>query len=225
MRFYIVNYTDYATGGAELLQQYCHALRSNGFEASMLLSGESEVALCEGPYAQYENPYCFECPDEEDSILITYEAYVHILRKYKRARKAIWWLSASNYYGYKFADPDSFISKIRDIRSDPRHYAFHAYNVLSRQWAHAENFVQSEFAREFIRDCLHVPQAQIHDLSDKAGRRAACAVDDRLDVIEDIVFLKDEELYAVGDHQQEQQHRADNAAFSLIEKGKQKREM
>lgn len=166
MKFYIVNYTSYATGGAELLQQYCHSLRAYGYDAVMLLGNENEVALCEGAYAQYQNPYCFECPDVEESVLVTYEAFVHLLRKYKKARKAIWWLSASNYYGYKFAEPESLTTKVRDIRDDPKHFAYHVYNRITGQWLHAENFVQSEYAREFIRDALGVPQKAIHELSD-----------------------------------------------------------
>ena len=166
MKFYIVNYTDYATGGAELLQQYCSALRSYGFDASMLLNSQKEIALCEGAYSQYHNPYCFECPDNEDSILVTYEAFVHLLRKYKKARKAIWWLSASNYYGYKYAVAPSFFSMMKDLIHDPMHFAYHFHNQVTGQWRHAENFVQSEYAREFVQDKLHVPEGNIHFLSD-----------------------------------------------------------
>lgn len=85
----------YATGGIELLHQYCKAIRENGVESFIWYKGYEGDDLTPSDYLEYENDcYCGEeLPD--DAIVLLPEIYADIAGQFERA--AICWESVDNY--------------------------------------------------------------------------------------------------------------------------------
>lgn len=92
------------TGGPELLHQLANLLNRLGFNAVMayIPKGKSQDYV-HPELSEYGNPYInyLQIEDESRNLLIIPEIYVAKSRKFKKIKKAIWWLSvdffASSY--------------------------------------------------------------------------------------------------------------------------------
>jgi hypothetical protein len=88
-----------ATGGPELLHQFCYEARKLGYYSCMVYYSD-DVNKLKNPvakqYEHYQNPYEIELVDD-DSIFIIPETYPIALTKIKKGIKAFWWLSVDNY--------------------------------------------------------------------------------------------------------------------------------
>lgn len=153
----------YPTGGAELLHQYCSAVRSLGYDAKMLYDNKDQVEPNQTAYAKYDIPYSLKFEDSAKNTFLTYEGYIYKLNNVKNASKAIWWLSADNYYGYRFIKKGG---KLQNIIDHPRSYIHYLIDKRNGYWDEVPNFVQSEHARQFLINDLDVDEKRIHSLSD-----------------------------------------------------------
>jgi hypothetical protein len=148
-KIYIVCQADLTTGGPEALHQMCDAFNSLGYNAfmyyvpSLLGKGKAEI---NPSYSKYNVRAAQYIDDSQDNLLITPEINTRTLYRYKKIRKAIYWLSIDNYYKslVKTNDFKSFVktvvgSKAFDINSDASD-------------ASINHLVQSRYAEVHLRD-------------------------------------------------------------------------
>ncbi len=94
---YIISSNSYFTGGTLLLHQLGVWLKTHGFTIQMLYpqSGDKSV---HPEFAKFNLTHTYEIKDSERDLLIVPESDPFELKKYKRIRKALWWLSVDNYF-------------------------------------------------------------------------------------------------------------------------------
>jgi hypothetical protein len=89
------------TGGPEALHQLAHTARSLGADARMVYvdardqAGHTEVPA---PYRIYDVPVATAIDDSPGTLIVVSETDTRLLRKIRRARQALWWLSVDNYF-------------------------------------------------------------------------------------------------------------------------------
>jgi hypothetical protein len=121
-KIYIACPANTATGGPELLHQFCYHLRIDlKINAFMYYYDFTKYkdrfnTPVHPEYQMYENPYVIKIPKEEDNdenILIVPEIQsgLKLLLNFKKIRKGIWFLSVDNYYLSKLTKFDYFIPR------------------------------------------------------------------------------------------------------------------
>jgi hypothetical protein len=85
------------TGGPELLHQLVDALHSFGIEAYISYFPFSKTFDVPEPYKKYKVSQKF-IEDNPDNLIIVPESATGLLRKFSKAKCAVWWLSVDNYY-------------------------------------------------------------------------------------------------------------------------------
>lgn len=93
------------SGGPELLQQLCRKIRDMGKAATMvyyhsyfIVKPNQQVSE---RYAVYGNPVSDKILDLPQNTVVVPEVGTHLLCRYRKAKKAVWWLSVDNYYKKK----------------------------------------------------------------------------------------------------------------------------
>jgi len=121
-KVYVACPANIATGGPELLHQFCYHLRKDlKINAFMYYYDFTKYkdrfnTPVHPEYQMYENPYVIKIPKEEDNdenILIVPEIQsgLKLLLNFKKIRKGIWFLSVDNYYLSKLTKFDYFIPR------------------------------------------------------------------------------------------------------------------
>jgi len=98
-KVYLIAPAGVATGGPEALHQLCYHLRNNlKIDAYMHYLPSNYLNPVHPNYKNYNNPFVDKIKDSSENILISPEIYssVLLLKKYKKIRKVIWWLSVDN---------------------------------------------------------------------------------------------------------------------------------
>lgn len=88
-----------ATGGPTLAHQLCRFLLDNGIDARMFYYGRRNIKKpvhCK--YEHFKNPYIIKLDKETTETIVFAEANTPMVKKYKKAKKYIWWMSVDNYY-------------------------------------------------------------------------------------------------------------------------------
>lgn len=88
------------SGGPELLHQLSYQLKNFGFDCSMVYYGKKDEIESTNPEFLKYNPVEImesEVIDKETSLVIVPETSIFHLNKFKKVKKAIWWLSVDNY--------------------------------------------------------------------------------------------------------------------------------
>lgn len=100
--YYIFSTAHIVSGGPELAQQLCYQLRQYGQQAEMvyfrsqfLQKPENNVAE---RYKMYDNPYTCKPTDNEEDVIVVPETACYHLRRFKKARRVIWWMSVDFHY-------------------------------------------------------------------------------------------------------------------------------
>ncbi|WP_296818805.1 hypothetical protein [uncultured Megasphaera sp.] len=99
-RFKIICPAASASGGPELLHQFCYEARILGFDSEMIYISDDSNLLkmpVAEQYLHYGNPYELQLNDDKNSIFIIPEACPQIVPLIKRGKKIFWWLSVDNY--------------------------------------------------------------------------------------------------------------------------------
>lgn len=86
------------TGGAELLHQLVHYLRTHGREAYIYYYGASEDTKVPDDYLCYNIKVIKEIIDEDHNILVLPEVMFSLSDDYKNIQQLFWWLSVDNFF-------------------------------------------------------------------------------------------------------------------------------
>lgn len=87
---------DVVTGGAELLHQLVHELRSVGYDAFMSYYPFDRPFSCPAAYEHYNAPNR-PLNDREDTVILLPEIYAEMALNIRRSSVLIWWLSVDNF--------------------------------------------------------------------------------------------------------------------------------
>lgn len=141
------------TGGLTLAHQLCFKLIKLGFNAKMFyyFTKKGQDPVNEN-YKKYNLPIAKEIIDSEENILVVPETNVNLLRKVKKIKKVIWWMSVDNYF-------KSLKSK-RNTLID--FFGLNRYNFRKDGVLH---LVQSYYAKDFLSK-EGVSDSRIYYLSD-----------------------------------------------------------
>lgn len=153
---YVISPAHVATGGTELLQQLCKALRDFQLKSSMVYTEEFKNSPVSEKFKMYNNPIAREVVDIEDNVVVIPETRVEYARKYKKAKIIIWWLSVDNYSGSGKVQYDflhTIVYKYRDWKN-------------SKIFGTCQHLVQSEYARLYLINEKKIDENQIFYLSD-----------------------------------------------------------
>ena len=131
------------TGGPELLHQLVHELRKLNHDAYILYYQFDKKHECPIPYRKYNAPQTDYVDTSKDIVFIPENA-TKLMKYFKKARLAIWWLSIDNYFGIRRE------SKIKDfIKKYKRIYRKRLPLWSLKGYLH---FTQSEYARIFLKN-------------------------------------------------------------------------
>ena len=129
------------SGGPELLHQLVHELRSIGRDAYIAYYPFEKSFDCPEPYKKYNAP---QSPlfDDADTFVIIPEVSTWIIKRIKKAKVGVWWLSVDNYLHAKHQ------SKLRDLYS--RYKSLLRWRVPLSRMRHLVHFSQSQYATDFL---------------------------------------------------------------------------
>ena len=155
---YILSITNVATGGTELLQQFCFKLREVGVNAFMYyVTNDFEGSVVQLKFKEYNNPKVDKIVDSKNNILVIPEVAIDSTFQFKEIEKFIWWLSVDNYYGALKAQ-NNLIKKL--------YYQFKDLRNNKLLFSSCKHLVQSEYARLFLTKEKNVENKSIRYLSD-----------------------------------------------------------
>ena len=138
------------SGGPELGHQFVYLCNKNGISATVAYFNYDKYENPINPdFAKYVDGWIpFEKIPDEDNVRIVFpESYIYFLKKFRKAKKYIWWMSVDNAFNYSFS--------LRTIKSRGLIWALRQLkqgNVgFNRTIKSADgHFYQSEYARLFL---------------------------------------------------------------------------
>jgi hypothetical protein len=131
------------TGGPELLHQLVHELRSLGREAYIAYYPFDQEFSCPLPYRKYDVQQS-KIVDDNNTFILLPEVATHLVRRIKKARVGIWWLSVDNYF------PIMHNSKLKDIYS--RYISLVLGRLPMKSMKGILHFAQSDYAFHFLKE-------------------------------------------------------------------------
>lgn len=152
-KIYICCPANFATGGPELLHQLCYKLNLFGYSAYMYYYDiKKDMSPVHERFAKYNNNFVNKIEDFKENIVIVPEIKINLLKKYKNAKKVIWWLSVDNY----FVTRESLSYKFKYL------FGIREFNYKSKEVFH---FAQSFYAIDFLLK-QNISREKIFYLSD-----------------------------------------------------------
>ena len=147
------------TGGPELLHQLVNKLNSFVVNAVMYYYRPNEKNPVHEAFKIYNNSYTNKIIDNEDNILIVPETKTELLYKYKKIRKAIWWLSIDRFYTRTIEKRRNLLRRLRMKLGLYKLYNFDKedrfYHLCQSQYAKEHIITKfNDFLNEGIRDVL-----------------------------------------------------------------------
>ena len=88
------------TGGTELLHQLVYQINSLGGKAFIVYQAESmEDVHISKAFSSYIDDFLIpeQIDDNENNLLVIPEIYCHLINRFCRIKKAVWWLSVDNF--------------------------------------------------------------------------------------------------------------------------------
>ena len=155
-RYYIACPYNTFTGGPTLAHQMCDMLRWQEQDAKMYYySGNDFVSSWDDIVNTPLGIYHTKCAsfkqeaDTEDSVILVPETNWNLIQSFKHATCYVWWMSV---YYYEWTT-DWFDEKTN--------------NWFKKEYApNTLHFVQSKYAYDYCKDTLHIPEDNIHYLTD-----------------------------------------------------------
>lgn len=157
------------TGGPTLAHQLCNVLNKNGIPAKMLYVGNLQkgISPVHENYRHFQNPYVTKLIDSEDDILVVLETKTHLVKKYKKAKKYIWWMSVDNYFVSKLTMKERMLRKLGlfsfEVNEEMKKKKRATEKIVLG--TNIEHLVQSEYARIFL-ESVGVKSSKIFSLTD-----------------------------------------------------------
>lgn len=140
-QIFVISPTCVATGGTELLQQLCKVLNNNNIKASMFYTEEYNNSPVYKRFSFYNNPISKKIIDSPNNIVIVNETQTKYLKKIKKAKKYLWWLSVDNYFG-SLKNKTDFLHKL---------YYFIKDFFYQKEFKTCKHLVQSYYAYLFLK--------------------------------------------------------------------------
>ena len=143
------------TGGLTLAHQLCYELVKLGYNAMMYYYygyGQEKSDPVNENYKKYNLNYVTKFKDSENLIVVAPETNVNILKKVKKGKKIIWWMSVDNY----FKSLSSRRYKLQDL------FGLCRFDIRSKNVLH---LAQSYYAINFLKE-KGVLDSNINYLSD-----------------------------------------------------------
>lgn len=96
---YIVTPSLISSGGPEALHQLSYYMSKMGVENSIAYKGKRVEDPTPKSYKKYAKTYTFlnQVKDDENNYLIFSEVDTHLIHRFPKSKKAIWWLSVDNF--------------------------------------------------------------------------------------------------------------------------------
>lgn len=167
---YIASPVKLATGGTELLQQYCRTAREHGYDARMFYYEDAfEGSAVDKAFSRYENPWTSVINDSPDSALLVPEVSPGLLKSVNYAKKILWWESVDNFPG---AILPHNLSSLRDekLRLLKRNWYRRNYKWCNEILKNAMNFTQSAYAWEYASKRLGISLTHLQMVGDYVDR-------------------------------------------------------
>lgn len=109
-KIFIACIANHATGGTELLHQFCNKLNAFGFNASMYYVNINKSQDPIHPnFKKYDVTYSSNISDDPENVLIVTETQTSILFNYSKIRKIIWWLSVDFFFRGRKSKIETFL--------------------------------------------------------------------------------------------------------------------
>lgn len=154
-KIYVCCLAKLSTGGLTLAHQLCAKLRAFGFDSEMYYyygHGMEKSNPVHDNYKKYNLPYVDEIEDKEGNIVVVPETRVNLLRRVRKAKKVIWWMSVDNY----LRSLNSKRVKFEDL------WGLNRYKISQKGIIH---FAQSYYAIDYLQK-KGVSKESIYYLSD-----------------------------------------------------------
>lgn len=144
------------SGGPELLHQLCDQLNKFGQKAKMVYYDfwkiKKPTKNVIDAYEMYSTEYTIKTDDSYNNTFIVPETGVYLLRRIKKAKKIIWWLSVDFYY----LNRKTLKYKIETLFG-LMDYSFRKNNLI--------HLCQSYYSKEFLK-ANNIVEDNIFNLSD-----------------------------------------------------------
>lgn len=170
-RTYVLAPADSTSGGPELLHQLVYTLNTLGAQADIVYYGadHSSPPPAYSRYVKGSVPFG-EIEDSEENLIVVPEVSIHLLSRFKKAAKAIWWLSVDNFYilyrdksfdalSFLFRTQGFFAVLKRLLKISIKHISF-ASPAIQQARAH---LCQSHYAMDW---CKRHGLTKVYGLSD-----------------------------------------------------------
>lgn len=139
---------NYFSGGPLAQHQLAYKLRKMSINAVMYYIPKVNVNPVNTNFRKYKLPYVFEIVDNSENVLIISEFNTSTLFKFKKIKKAIWWLSIDNYYkGHKFLKKN-IVNKFLSLFNL---FKFFDINNVKHSDSNIFHLAQSKYAYEYLK--------------------------------------------------------------------------
>ncbi len=141
---YVVCPSDAVTGGPEVLHQLVHELKRIGLDAFISYFPFDAPQVTPVEYRKYKVPIG-QITDSQQNVVVIPEVLTGLIRKFRSAQVAVWWLSVDNYFGsYSVSTLARAARSFQLLLLGRRVPLF----FLGR----ARHFTQSYYAQQFLRE-------------------------------------------------------------------------
>jgi len=151
---YLACPANYATGGTEVMHQLANKLNLFGRRAVMYYFNYKERNPVHPRFVQYQVPFVKKIDDLEQHLLVAPEGKTNLLGRFKSIQKAVWWLSIDFYFHTRDEKIFWFVRK--------KVYPIHDLAEMSKKFGVNYHFVQSHYAKEFLRK-FNLPSEPLSD--------------------------------------------------------------
>ena len=143
-KVYVMAPSNEHTGGIELLHQLASQIIALGIEAYMFYYPIVEEPVDEF-YKKYHVPFVTSVEDSSHNILVVNETVTQFLYITRNMQRVLWWLSV-DFYLHNMASNFYMYTK-KNATMEPMMQCF----VFTNQPEDIEHWVQSEYARQFVK--------------------------------------------------------------------------
>lgn len=143
-KIFIMSPSNYHTGGVELLHQLCSEMIVLGLDAYMYYYPQVEDPVDEF-YRKYHVPYVTDIEDLSHNIIVVNETATQFLFLTQNMQRVLWWLSVDFYLNFLASSIYMHIGQGVTERPLKRQFVFTQHHDNIEHW------VQSEYARQFVR--------------------------------------------------------------------------
>ncbi|MGA0611196.1 hypothetical protein [Caldimonas sp. KR1-144] len=152
--YFVFAPSSYVTGGPEALHQLVDGLRKLGRKAYISYFPANASQDIPEPFAHYDVSVR-QPQDLPHEYVIAPESATYLLRRFRRARRAVWWLSVDYFFGVERLS--AWADLLRRVR-----FALQRRNLSRAELRRVDHFCQSRYALDFVH-ALGLPAQMLSD--------------------------------------------------------------